>query len=236
MVTVDFKKLGIKPGYKILDIGCGQGRHTASAFRYKRAFVMGADLNFSDLCKARDRLMFHKYAGEYDEGQWGLSVSDITHLPFKDHFFDIVICSEVLEHIPDDKKAASELVRVLKKGGKLVVSVPRYLPEKICWSLSDDYFLVNQGHIRIYKKKAMQALLENAGVRTWASHYAHSIHTPYWWLRCLSGPTRNDVKLVNLYKRFLDWDTLQQPRISHFLDRLLNPLIGKSVVFYTRKE
>ena len=236
MVTVDFDKLTIKPGVKILDVGCGQGRHAAYALKYKDAFVVGADLSAADLQKAGDRLRFHQFAGAWDGGAWGLAVSDITALPFQDHFFDIVICSEVLEHIPDDRKALSELVRVLKKGGELVVSVPRYLPERICWALSDEYYLVNQGHIRIYKEKTIRSLLLNAGVTLHDSHFAHGLHTPYWWLKCAFGPTRDDVKMVNFYKRLLDWDTLRQPVITRIMDRCLNPFIGKSVVFYSRKE
>ncbi len=53
---------------------------------------------------------------------------DVTRLPFPDGAFDVVICSEVMEHIPDNRKAVSELMRVLKPGGDLVVSVPPLAP------------------------------------------------------------------------------------------------------------
>lgn len=236
MVTIDFDRLNIKPGARVLDMGCGPGRHTAAVYRLKDVTIVGADLDLPDLLKARDRMMFHQFVGAYDGGSWALTVSDITNMPFKDRYFDVVICSEVLEHIPDDKKALSELVRVVKPGGDLVVSVPRYVPEKICWMLSDEYNQVNQGHIRIYRQPDVEKMLDDAGVTLWDTHFAHGIHTPYWWLRCLTGPTREDVTAVHLYKRFLDWDTIKQPKLSRTIDTLLNPLIGKSVVFYTRKE
>ncbi|MEZ4579479.1 MAG: hypothetical protein R2875_16150 [Desulfobacterales bacterium] len=50
-----------------------------------------------------------------------------------------------MEHIPEETTAARELVRVLKPGGSLVVSVPRWLPEKICWKLSKSYYNANGG-------------------------------------------------------------------------------------------
>ena len=236
MITVDFSRLGIQPGHKILDIGCGSGRHTGGAYEYKDVTVIGADLNFDDLLEAKKRMNYHDQLGEHGGGSWGLSVSDITLLPFRDNSFDLVICSEVMEHIPEEKKAAAELSRIVRPEGKLVISVPRYLPERICWALSDDYYNANQGHVRIYRKKRLIDLFESSGVKKEGSlHFAHSIHTPYWWLKCLVGPTREDSVPVNIYNRFLTWDIMKKPKITRFIDNLLNPIIGKSVVFYFRK-
>ena len=49
---------------------------------------------------------------------------DITDITFDDNFFDLIMCTHVLEHIPDDKKAMSELYRVLKPGGLAFLNVP----------------------------------------------------------------------------------------------------------------
>ena len=130
----------------------------------------------------------------------------------------------------------AEIIRVLKPGHELVVSVPRLFPEKICWMLSDEYFNANQGHVRIYRKKVIVAKLEKHGVSHWATHFAHSLHAPYWWLKCLVGPTREDSRSVNLYKRFLTWDIMEKPALTRWLDRLLNPVLGKSLVLYFKKQ
>jgi hypothetical protein len=116
-----------------------------------------------------------------------------------------------------------------------VVSVPRFWPERICWALSDEYFNANQGHIRIYKKKQLMQLIEKAGAKYRTAHHAHSIHSPYWWLKCFVGPTREDSVAVNLYKRFLTWDILSKPKLTKTLDRYLNPIMGKSLVLYFKK-
>jgi len=168
VITVDFSRISIKPGFRILDIGCGSGRHTCAAYRFKNVVAVGADLNFDDVSEAKNRLKLHDKLGKHGGGIWSLSVADVLCLPFKDNYFDLVICSEVMEHIPD-----------------LVVSVPRYWPEHICWSLSDEYYNANQGHVRIYKKKDLITLFESSGVKKWACHFAHSLHTPYWWMKCL---------------------------------------------------
>jgi SAM-dependent methyltransferase len=235
MVTIEFDRLAVKPGFKILDIGCGSGRHTSAAYRYQKVIVIGADLNFKDLTEAGERLKLHDRLGEHGGGIWRLSAADVTNLPFKDDYFDIVICCEVLEHIVQHQKAIGEVVRVLKPGCNLVVSVPRYWPERICWALSQDYHNTPGGHVRIYRQNELIGVLEDSGVEKWALHFAHGLHTPFWWLKCLVGPDRSDLLPVNLYHRFLTWDIMQHPRGTRVIEKLLNPILGKSVVVYLRK-
>ncbi|MBN2398531.1 MAG: methyltransferase domain-containing protein [Deltaproteobacteria bacterium] len=231
MLTADFELLDIRPGDRILDAGCGAGRHACEVFRTLGADVVGVDLNMEDLRKASFIL------GNMDGGgrSWMLSQADATRLPFRDGTFDAVICSEVLEHIPANRVAVAELVRVLKPGKNLVVSVPRFLPERICWALSSAYHNEPGGHIRIYTKGEMLSLLEDAGARCWRVRYKHALHAPYWWLKCIVGHKKETSRWVNLYKRFLEWDIMKHPPLTRGLDRMLNPLIAKSIVFYLRK-
>jgi ubiquinone/menaquinone biosynthesis C-methylase UbiE len=235
VITVDFNRLAIQPGYRILDIGCGSGRHTCAALQCKNVLAVGVDINFDDVIEADNRIEYHAKFGNHGGGTGVISVADTLDLPFKDNFFDFVICSEVLEHIHDHRTAVSEIIRVLKPGRNLMVSVPRYLPERICWTFSKDYRNTANGHIRIYKQKELTELLETTGATLWGKHYAHSLHTPYWWLKCLLGPAREDLRLVNLYHRFLVWDMMKHPWITRLLENLLNPLLGKSLVLYLRK-
>lgn len=235
MITVDFQALSMGNGSAILDIGCGSGRHTAAAFDLDKGLVVGADKNLNDIQQAESKLHWHENAAPHEKSRWSLAAADITNLPFKDRCFDLVICSEVLEHIPDDVQAIQEIIRVLKPGKNLVVSVPRQWPETICWALSHQYRHTQGGHIRIYKAQNLIRTLQSHGTIHWRTHYAHSLHTPYWWLKCLMGPQKDHLRPVNLYHRFLTWDLMKKPGITRFLDRLLNPLMGKSVVLYFRK-
>jgi SAM-dependent methyltransferase len=162
---------------------------------------------------------------------------DALHLPFPDGTFDHVICSEVFEHIPDDLDAMRELHRVLRPGGTLAATVPAWLPEKICWALSAEYHapLASGGHVRIYTEDLLRERLSDAGLEPTASHRAHALHAPYWWLRCLVGPTNDSHPLVKAYHRLLVWDMVDAPPITRGAEALLNPLIGKSVVVYSTK-
>jgi len=236
VITVDFDRLNIQPGYRILDIGCGSGRHTCAALRFSQVTAIGIDISPDDLAEAQSRLKYHQKLGEYGGGNWGVAAADILDLPFKDNFFDLVICSEVLEHIQDHQTAIAEITRVLKPGRNTVVSVPRFLPERICWALSESYHSAANGHTRIYKAKELTELLESAGTSLWGLHYAHSLHTPYWWLKCLLEPEGTESRLANLYHRFLVWDMMKRPRATRLLENLLNPLLGKSIVLYLKKN
>jgi len=236
MLTIDFNKLDINPNDRILDIGCGEGRHTIKACQQDKTMCVGADSGFKSLVKTKEKIKFHQAFNDFACKSFDLSCMDITNLPFYDNSFDIVICSEVLEHIPDDKKAMPELVRILKPGKILAVSVPRSWPEKICWLLSDEYFNANMGHVRIYKKASLIKEIESLGVKLFALHHAHSIHAPFWWLKCLMGPGRTDSKIVNLYHKLLVWDLMKKPQLTFFIDKLLNPILGKSLVLYFKKQ
>jgi SAM-dependent methyltransferase len=218
----------------MLDIGCGNGRHMGEAIRLKGVSIIGADINMNDLLEAKKRLDDLEKLG-FSRGLWGFNVAEITRLPFRDHSFDAVICSEVLEHIVEEKIAVSEISRILKPGRFLALSVPRYLPERICWKLSPEYRNTQKGHIRIYTKRRLKTIMRDSGLLLYGSHYAHSLHTPYWWLKCLVGPSINDNTWVNLYHRFLTWDIMAKPRITQWMEKILNPLLGKSIVLYLKK-
>ena len=235
VITAKLDRVALRPGARILDIGCGTGRHTCAAYKKDAAVAIGADIKFEEVREAKNRLELHERLGVHGSGAWGVCVADTLCLPFAKATFDLVVCCEVLEHIRKHKVAVTELARVLKPGHQLVVSVPRYWPEKICWTLSTAYSRESGGHVRIYRKTGIIDLLYNAGFRLCFTHYAHSLHTPYWWLKCLVGHKRDDHRLVNRYHQFLTWDIMQQPRITEIIDRLFNPVLGKSIVLYFKK-
>jgi len=236
MLTVDFSRLKLRQDSRVLDAGCGTGRHLSEAFRREGVLVVGVDMSLEDSTTAMNTLQIMEQEGEGGNGSWGVFKGDITRLPFSDGSFDLVICSEVLEHIPEDSKAVSEITRVLKPGEVAVVSVPRFFPESICWALSKSYRNEPGGHVRIYRRRRLIELLEGAGLTCEHTHWAHALHSPYWWLKCLVGTKKENSRLVDLYHRFLVWDIVKHPWLTRTMERLLNPLIAKSSVFYFRKK
>lgn len=232
MLTVDFDRLGLRPGERVLDLGCGGGRHAFECFR-RGAAVVALDADFVELKGVSALMAAMAEAGEAPATASKLEVQgDACRLPFPDASFDRVIAAEVLEHLPDDRQAMSELARVLKPSGRMAVTVPRYGPEIVNWALSDDYHNVPGGHIRIYRRSQLLARLERAGLDVIGSHHAHALHSPYWWLKCLVGTSNDMNPAVRAYHQLLVWDIMRRPAVTRVPERLLNPLMGKSFVVY----
>lgn len=129
---------------KILDVGCSGGPLLLEMKNRGFDNNYGVDISTDaiSLCKKR--------------GLQNVFVSDATKLNFQDNEFDIVIASDVLEHIKDDQSAISEWNRVLRPGGILFVFVPAF---NSLWSEHD---ILNQ-HFRRYSKKSLVNLVSNNG-------------------------------------------------------------------------
>jgi SAM-dependent methyltransferase len=235
MLTVDFDRLGIGAGTRVIDVGCGAGRHSFEAYR-RGADIVAFDQNADELADVGEMFDAMAKADEAPAGANAKTVAgDALALPFADGEFDCVIASEILEHVPADDAAIAELTRVLKPGGKLAVTVPRWLPEKLCWLLSDEYHANEGGHVRIYRADELTDKVTATGVQFTHSHHAHALHAPYWWLKCAVGVEKPNNVLVRGYHQLLVWDMLSAPRVTRTAESLLNPLVGKSVALYFEK-
>lgn len=235
MRTIRLDDLDLQDGCRVLDLGCGQGRHLHALYYAADMVCIGLDLSLQDLIATRDGFdSLPDLSG--DRGQaYGLAVGDALQLPFADASFDRIICSEVLEHIPDHRAALQEIIRVLKPGGHLAISVPRAWPERICWWLSEEYHNQPGGHVHIFKAGELRQDVEALNMHFQQRHFAHGLHSPYWWLRCLFWKTQDDNALVRIWKRLLEWEILANPPLLRPVSRMSDWVMGKSVAMYFRK-
>jgi SAM-dependent methyltransferase len=232
---VDFRRFPIFPGERVLDLGCGSGRHAFEAYR-RGAQVVAFDMDGDALAEVARMFDAMRLAGEAPQGAAARAVrGDALRLPFPADAFDKVIAAEVLEHIPDDMSAMAELLRVLRPGGRLAVTVPSWLPERICWALSEDYHTAPGGHVRIYTRAELEAKLKSMGLGVDGHHHAHGLHSPYWWLKCVVGVNNDAHPLAKAYHQVLVWDIMKRPVATRLAERVLGPVIGKSVVVYFTK-
>lgn len=237
MLTVDYDRLGLTQGDLVLDMGAGAGRHSFECFR-RGADVVALDYGFEELPPVHELMWAMQAEGEAPADSLGACVNgDALRLPFPDGTFDRVICSEVLEHIDADTGAMAEVLRVLRPGGVLAATVPAWFPEKVCWALSAEYHapLSPGGHVRIYTEELLRSRLDETGFDVRDSHRVHALHSPYWWLRCIVGPTNDTNRFVQKYHDLLVWDMVEQPAVTRVAEKVLSPVLGKSVVVYAHK-
>lgn len=237
MLTVRYDRLGLRPGDRLLDLGAGFGRHAFEAAR-RGAVVTALDYSHDELVSVRNTFAAMAAAGEIPAERFGgVLRGDATRLPFPTGSFRHVIVSEVLEHIQDDVTALAEITRVLAPGGTLAATVPTWFPEKVNWMLSDDYHAPAAvgGHVRIYTATELKAKLRAAGLTNAGQHHAHALHSPYWWLKCAVGVTRDDHPAVVRYRKLLEWDIVKGPAVTRVAERVLSPVLGKSLVLYATK-
>lgn len=234
MLTFNLNRINLSANSKVLDLGCGEGRHIFGALdEYKDIYCVGLDQDIPSLDVCKEGLVFFE---ELNTGSTIFIQGSVYNLPFEDDAFDLVICSEVLEHLDDYHAAIKEIYRVLKPKGKFLPSVPSYWPERICWALSDNYQNMPGGHVRIFKKLQVINEIIDHGFIYQNSERFHGFHSAYWWLRCLFWGNQDSNYFVRLYKKFLEYHIIQNPPWLNNLEKFINPIFGKSIAFYFEKK
>lgn len=232
--SIDPALLDIGPDDRVIDLGCGTGRHVLELAKTPST-VFGADISRHDLRVGRYLLEIMRRDGDVNASvHWMQTAGE--RLPFVDGAFDRVICTETLEHVDDDAVLARELVRVLKPGGILCVSVPDEFSEKIFWKLSKNYRTHAGGHVRIYRRPQIVQLLRNAGLEPYAVRYRHSLETAYWLSHvAFWSDWGKQGPITSVFRRVLDSQQTRKSRIISALDDIGNRVLPKSIVVYSRK-
>ena len=234
MLTFDFNRVNINPEGTMLDLGCGEGRHIFGVMeKFPDLKCIGLDPHIESLDKAFEGL---KFLESISNTKTNFLSGSAYSLPFYDDSFDLVVCSEVLEHLHDYKDAIKEINRVLKPGGQFLASVPAEFPEKICWLLSEAYQNQPGGHLRIFKKNELIKEVAEHNFSFESSQRFHSIHSAYWWLRCLFWKSQESNIIIKGYKKILERHILKKPFFLDLIDRIFNPILGKSIAFYFVKK
>jgi SAM-dependent methyltransferase len=142
VIRAELDRLPLAPGAVVLDAGCGSGRTLLELVRYGE--VHGIELNPAAAEAARSR------------GCGEVRIGRLEELPWDSSTFDLITCLDVIEHTADDRIALSELRRVTKPGGWLLVTVPAY---QALWSLHDEA----NHHYRRYGRRSLRSAAVAAG-------------------------------------------------------------------------
>jgi SAM-dependent methyltransferase len=227
--VVDLDLLGAWPGARVLDVGCGVGR-LLLRLQEHGCHVIGADILRRDLLSAQRHLAGNRPPSTVVQADGG-------RLPFVDSSFDFVACTETLEHAADAALMLRELARVLRPGGRLVVSVPDTLPELVAYRFYDLYRDDPFGHRRIYTRGRIVRAVEVAGLRVYARRLRNSVEAVYWTLLFLldACPYMRPWAVAAL-NRWRDRSN-EEPYslLYHVLDEAGNRFLPKSIVVYAEK-
>jgi SAM-dependent methyltransferase len=233
--AIDPGLLRLRTGHRVLDVGCGVGRSLLE-LSHKSGYFIGVDWDRDDLRRGAYWYQQMRIEGKA-QGVVRFVQSDITGLPFEADSFDRVICTEVLEHVPEDSSVLAEMARVLRPGGVLAVAVPDEVPERVLWKLAPHYRAVPGGHIRIYSRQAIRDLLTDGGLPPFAVRFRHSLESIYWLFGALAPGRGVDEPhpLVEKLRDALSTDHDGFAAILDACDRVGNLFLPKSIVIYARK-
>ncbi len=231
MQTIDFDLFEIESEEIMLDVGCGDGRHSLSK-KIHGATIISLDMN-------EDRLSELKYkirgqSSDHNGNSIHILRGDALKLPFPDESIDKVVCSEVLEHIPEVEDCIEEINRVLKPSGELAISVPSWFSEVLYEYLAEEYLGKPGGHIHVFTRGELKEIVEKNGFEIWRTDAGHSLHFLYWLLRAIFGIEEEDNLLPSLYHSFLE--SADNSKFWKNVENSLNNLFPKSYIIYAKKK
>ena len=142
IIQAELDRLPLAGSACVLDAGCGSGRTLQELARYGEVHGIELSPEAAELAQAR--------------GHGEVRIGRLEDLPWGDDTFDLITCLDVIEHTPDDRLTLTELLRVTKPGGYLLVTVPAY---QALWSLHDEA----NHHYRRYERATLRAVSREAG-------------------------------------------------------------------------
>lgn len=224
--------LKIRATDTIVDVGCGDG--SIIAFCAKQ----GAEVIFIDRDEARlattETLVRNSPAHAFR----GI-VSDCDPIPLPEATGDLVICTEVLEHVDDPRKFIRELARIARPGARLFVSVPDRRGEKLVGATAPAGYFESPNHIRVFASGELEGLLVEAGLVIESQQLMGCFWSMYLalsWLTCdpeSSLPLDNPHPITDHWTRL--WREVQQHPQGSVIRDALNQLIPRTHSIVARK-
>lgn len=155
-------ELDLEPIDCVLDAGCGSGFFLQGISTFTKELCVGVDL-------CNNAIKMAKKASNQGNTAW--ITASTTHLPFREEVFSKILSNHVIEHISNYRDAISEMGRVLKKGGKLVIATPSKHMHFLFQVIYRWWVDRKAGHLWRFSYKALKRLLEEANLTCSRAYY-----------------------------------------------------------------
>ncbi|PYT16811.1 MAG: hypothetical protein DMG59_09440 [Acidobacteria bacterium] len=196
-------------GRRVLEVGCGMGNFTRHLL--DREMVVGIDVVEDCVSRLRDR-----FPGQPNLVVRRMDIQDPEFRQLKQYRPDSVVCLNVLEHVPDDRRALEHIHDVLPAGGRAVFILPAF--ESLYGPID-----ANLGHFRRYSKQPWRELVAAAGLRPRVVRYINSVGCIGWWVNAkVFKRTEQSEDQIAIF------DSLIVPVLSR-VERWVEPPIGQSI-------
>jgi len=227
-----FRGVCIRASHTVIDVGCGDGGFIGFCAG-QGAEVLFVDRDEEKLARTEQRIKASPARA------YRAILSDCDPIPLEDGTGDLVICTEVLEHVPDPAKFLAELIRVAKPGARLLVSVPDARSEQFVSATAPPQYFEVPNHIRIFSAEAFEKLLLDSGLEIESHEFRGCFWSMFWplsWMTCEPGkglPVENEHPIVNHWLRL--WEHVQDHPEGYKIRDALNQLLPKSQTILARK-
>jgi SAM-dependent methyltransferase len=210
----------------VIDVGCGDGGFIGFCAR------QGAEVIFIDRDEQRLRATEERIKETPARAYRAIS-TDCDPIPLDDATGDLVICTEVLEHVADPVQFLAEIIRVAKPGARLLITVPDERSEVFVGATAPPQYFQEPNHIRLFSAEDFRKLILDAGLEIESHQFIGCFWSIYWplsWLTCEPGaeglPVDNPHPITDHWTRL--WHGVQQHPDGAKVRDALNQLLPKS--------
>jgi SAM-dependent methyltransferase len=216
----------------VIDVGCGDGGYISFCAR------QGAEVIFIDRDQAKLAITEEKVKASPAHAYRAI-LSDCNPIDLEDGAGDVVICTEVLEHVDDPVKFIGELVRIARPGAQLLVTVPDARSEKLVGATAPAEYFEAPNHLRIFADGELRALLLDAGLEIEFEQSLGAFSGMYLalsWLTSESGeflPMDNPHPITDNWTRL--WKALQEHPKGALIRDAFNELLPRTRSIVARK-
>jgi 2-polyprenyl-3-methyl-5-hydroxy-6-metoxy-1,4-benzoquinol methylase len=216
----------------VVDVGCGDGAIIGFCAR-QGAEVYCIDRDAERLATTEAKVR------DSPARAYHVVLSHCDPIPLDDAIGDLVICTEVLEHVPDPRKFMDELVRITRPGAQLLITVPEARSEQFVAATAPPEYFQEPNHIRLFSAEDFRELVAGAGLEIEDQQFRGCFWSMYWplaWLTSEPGtglPTENAHPITEHWTRL--WEEVQQHPQGHRIRDALNQLLPKSQSIVARK-